>query len=132
MVADYQNTVLKAGEDVEDGIVTFLRSRKQAEDQAEAVKTQGEALTEAIAQYKGGLVDYNRVVLLQEKLVDRQQALAQAEGSIAPGLIQVYRALGGGWQIRLGSEEPAGSVVSAQPSQPVAPAAGIIVPAMPK
>ncbi len=132
LVADYQNTVLKAGEDVEDGIVTFLRSRKQAEDQAESVKTQTEALTEAIAQYKGGLVDYNRVVLLQEKLVDRQQVLAQAEGSIALGLIQVYRAIGGGWQLRLGSEEAGTPVVTNQPGKPVAPAPRVIVPAMPK
>jgi hypothetical protein len=45
-------------------------------------------------------VDYNRVVLIQERLVERQQTLAEAQGQIALGLIQVYRALGGGWQIR--------------------------------
>jgi hypothetical protein len=38
--------------------------------------------------------------VVQEQLVSRQNQLAQAEGEIALGLIQVYRALGGGWQIR--------------------------------
>jgi NodT family efflux transporter outer membrane factor (OMF) lipoprotein len=128
LVADYQNTVLKAGEDVEDGLVTFLRARKRAADQLESVRSQGEALKEAIAQYKGGLVDYNRVVLLQEKLVDRQQILADAQGQIALGLIQVYRALGGGWQIRTNPDAAASTVVIAQPGAPALPAAGAVVP----
>src|SRR5262249_23587326 len=64
------------------------------------VTTEAAALKDAIAQYRGGLVDFNRVVLIQERLVERQQTLADAQGQIALGLIQVYRALGGGWQIR--------------------------------
>jgi NodT family efflux transporter outer membrane factor (OMF) lipoprotein len=131
LVADYQNTVLKAGEDVEDGLVTFLRARKRAEDQLVSVKSQEDALKEAIAQYKGGLVDYNRVVLLQEKLVDRQQVLAEAQGQIALGLIQVYRALGGGWQIRTNPDAETSIVVNAQPGAP-APAAGVVAPSMAK
>lgn len=132
LVAHYQNTVLTAGEEVENGLVNFLRSQKRAADQAESVRTQLEALKEAIAQYKGGLVDYNRVVVLQEKLVDRQQVWADAQGQIALGLIQIYRSLGGGWQIRLAPEGPTGAVVSAPPAQPVVPVPGAIVPAMPK
>ena len=132
LVASYQNTVLKAGEEVENGLVNFLRSQKRYADQAESVRTQSAALKEAIAQYRGGLVDYNRVVVLQEKLVERQQILADAQGSIALGLIQVYRALGGGWQIRLAPEVPPDVVVNALPAQPVAPVPGAVVPAMPR
>jgi hypothetical protein len=66
-------------------------------------------------------VDYNRVVLIQERLVERQQTLAEAQGQIALGLIQVYRALGGGWQIRC--EATAVPAVShAVPGQAPAPA----------
>ena len=64
---------------------------------------------EAIAQYRNGLVDYNRVVVIQERLVQRQQTLAESEGQIAQGLIQVYRSLGGGWQIRCEPEAAADS-----------------------
>ena len=38
--------------------------------------------------------------------MQQQNSLAQAQGSIAMGLIQVYRALGGGWEIRLTGCDP--------------------------
>jgi NodT family efflux transporter outer membrane factor (OMF) lipoprotein len=105
LVLSYQKTVLRAGNEVEDGLVTFLRAQKRASDANEAVNTEMAAFKEALAQYKGGLVDYNRVVVIQERLVERQQTLAEAQGQIALGLIQVYRALGGGWQIRCEEKE---------------------------
>ena len=104
-------------------------SRKRAEDQLVSVKSQEDALKEAIAQYKGGLVDYNRVVVLQERLVERQQILADAQGQIALGLIQVYRASGGGWQIRTNPDAAATPVASAQPVAGGMPAAGMAAPA---
>jgi hypothetical protein len=39
--------------------------------------------------------------VLELNLVDQQNVLAQARGDMALGLVQVYRALGGGWQIRI-------------------------------
>jgi outer membrane protein TolC len=100
-VIKYQNTVLKAGNEVEDGLVTFLKSQQQAKSLAESVKAAEEAVRVALAQYKSGLVDFNRVALLEQNLVGQQNQLAQAQAQIALGLIQVYRALGGGWEIRL-------------------------------
>ena len=47
------------------------------------------------------MTDLTRVTLLQQNLVGLEDTLAQAQGEIATGLIQVYRALGGGWEIRL-------------------------------
>ena len=105
LVVGYQNTVLTAGREVENGLVTFLRAQNRARDMNVAVTAEMAAFKEAFAQYKGGLVDYNRVVLIQERLVERQQTLALAQGQIAQGLIQVYRALGGGWQIRCDENE---------------------------
>ena len=60
----------------------------------------------ALAQYKAGSIDFTRVTQLEEALVQQQDVLAQAQGEIATGLIQVYRALGGGWQIRLNGCQP--------------------------
>lgn len=100
LVVNYQNTLLQAGEEVENGLVTFLRAHNRARELTKAVNAEAAAFKEAVAQYKGGLVDYNRVVVIQERLVARQQTLAEAQGEIAQGLIQVYRALGGGWQFR--------------------------------
>jgi NodT family efflux transporter outer membrane factor (OMF) lipoprotein len=100
LVVSYQNTVLKAGEEVENGLVTYLRAQQRARFENESVNAEMAAFKQAIVQYKNGLTDYNRVVVIQERLVDRQQTLAEANGQIALGLIQVYKALGGGWQIR--------------------------------
>jgi len=100
LVTTYQQTVLTANEDVENGLVKFLKAQAQTRFLQTSVDAELKAVKEAIAQYEGGLVDFNRVALIQERLVDRQEALAQAQGSIALGLVEVFRALGGGWQIR--------------------------------
>lgn len=115
LVTSYQNTVLKANEEVENGLVRFLRAQQQARYLAESVKAAEKAVKIAIAQYKGGLVDFNRVSLLEQNLVQQQDLLAQARGSIALGLIHVYRALGGGWQIRCDPCSP--------PAEPLMPRA---------
>jgi outer membrane protein TolC len=99
-VANYQQTVLKAGAEVEDGLVTFLRAKLRLRDLANAVRAEHDAFVEVLSQYQGGMIDYNRVALIQERLVERQQTLAEAQAEVVQGLVQVYRALGGGWQIR--------------------------------
>jgi NodT family efflux transporter outer membrane factor (OMF) lipoprotein len=99
-VTRYQNAVLRAGEEVENGLVQFLRAQEEARFLAESGRAAEKAVKVALAQYKGGLVDFNRVSLLEQNLVQQQNLLAQARGAIALGLIQTYRALGGGWQIR--------------------------------
>jgi len=106
LVVNYQNTVLNANKDVEDGLVTFLLAQKRAGEEHEAVEAEMAAFKQALDQYKGGLIDFNRVVVIQERLVDRQQTLAVAQGQIGQGLIQVYRGLGGGWQIRCTRRQP--------------------------
>ncbi len=57
----------------------------------------------AFTQYREGLTDFNRVFTLQDILVQQQDRLAQAQGDIVQGYIAIYRALGGGWQIRFGA-----------------------------
>jgi|GEM_PF-36000 len=101
LVLRYQQSVLQANREAENGLVTFLRSQEQARFMAESVAAAQRAVTIAIAQYKGGLVDFNRVSLVEQNLVTQQNSYAQAVGAIANGLVQTYRALGGGWEIRL-------------------------------
>jgi NodT family efflux transporter outer membrane factor (OMF) lipoprotein len=100
LVATYQNTVLSAAQDVENGMVTFLQAQQRTKFQADSVKDAEEAVQIAVAQYKAGTVDFTRVTQLELNLVTQQDTLAQAQGEIVTGLIQVYKALGGGWQIR--------------------------------
>src|SRR5262249_2869693 len=104
--AIYQNAVLSANQDVENGLIPFLRAQQRTKLQASAVEDAEKAVRIALAQYTAGAIDLTRVTLLQQNLVQLQDTLAQARGEIATGLIQVYRALGGGWQIRINGCEP--------------------------
>jgi NodT family efflux transporter outer membrane factor (OMF) lipoprotein len=117
LVANYQNTVLSAAQDVENGLVTFLQAQQRTMYQAASVKDAQEAVEIAVAQYKAGTVDFTRVTQLEQTLVTQQDTLAQAQGEIVTGLIQVYQALGGGWQIRETGCDP-------QPLDKIQPAAG--------
>jgi NodT family efflux transporter outer membrane factor (OMF) lipoprotein len=103
----YQNQVLDAGREVEDAIVVFLRSREQAAHLDASVAAATRTVEITSDQYDEGLVDFTAVYLFQSTLTEQQDELAVAQGDIALGLIAVYRALGGGWQIRLGGESPA-------------------------
>lgn len=107
----YQNQVLDAGREAEDAIVVFLRSQEQASHLGTSVDAAARTVEITNEQYNQGAVDFTALFLFQEQLTEQQDQLAIAQGDIALGLIGVYRALGGGWQIRLrGIEAPAGSL----------------------
>jgi outer membrane protein TolC len=124
LVAHYQQTVLKANTEVEDGLARFLKAQDEQRSARDSAVAQQAAVKDAIAQYKGGLTDFNRVAVVEEQLVSRLNQLAQAEGEIALGLIQVYRALGGGWQIRCDTN--ASPETTASPTTNASPASDAI------
>lgn len=96
-VLQYQQTVLNAGREVEDALVSFIQYQLQAKSLEESVKDAEDSVELVLAQYRAGLVDFNRVFTTQSQLVTQQDQLAVARGNIALSLISVYRALGGGW-----------------------------------
>ncbi|HVT28645.1 MAG TPA: efflux transporter outer membrane subunit [Lacipirellulaceae bacterium] len=104
LVTAYQNTVLQADLEVENGIVTFVQAYQRAENLRKSVDQSWLALQVIVAQYLAGLggVDFNRYATIQQNLITQQDQWAQARGQISQGLIQVYRGLGGGWQIKCG------------------------------
>jgi outer membrane protein TolC len=124
LVLSYQNTVLRANQEVEDGLIRFLKSQERSRDLAQSVEAAERAVRVALVQYRGGLVDFNRVALLEQNLVVQQDLLAQAQGDIAIGLVEVYKSLGGGWQIRLGPGP--GPNIPFEELPPVRPAEGAV------
>ncbi len=106
LAAGYQQSVLTGAQEVENGLIIFLKSQERVKYLAESVDAAQKAVNVAVAQYQGGKVDFNRVALLQQNLVLQQDVLTQARGDVANGLILIYRALGGGWQIRETGCEP--------------------------
>lgn len=114
LLVDYQQSVLNAAQEVENGMVTFVKTHQEAVVLDASVVAAQEAVKIALAQYRGGMVDFNRVALLETTLVTQQNLLAQARGQIATGLVSVYRGLGGGWEIRL-QKVPDGPLLVAGP-----------------
>jgi NodT family efflux transporter outer membrane factor (OMF) lipoprotein len=100
LVTAYQQTVLTAQQETENGLVTFLKSQLQTSLQNESAEYAAKGETNVRARYELGLENFTRVTQLQQLLVQEQDLLAQAQGQIALGLIQVYKGLGGGWQLR--------------------------------
>ena len=117
-VFDYQQTVLRANREVEDGLVAFVRSREQAARLQESVNAAQASVELVLAQYEAGLTDFNRVFNTQSLLAQQQEQLATAEGSIAQNLIRVYQALGGGWQVMRSGGAPGPTVVEVKTPVP--------------
>ncbi len=95
LVAAYQQSVLLASQEVEDGLVTFLRSQRQTKLLDESVTAASNAVKIVVLQYKVGAVDFNRYAVIEQNLVTQQDQAAASHGLIAQGLVETYRALGG-------------------------------------
>ncbi|MGD9764026.1 MAG: efflux transporter outer membrane subunit [Candidatus Binatia bacterium] len=104
LLVGYQSAVLDAQQEVENGIAVFVQSRQQvALLEASADAARG-ALSIAMNEYKDGTADFTTVLNAEQNLLEAEDNLAVARGNVPLGLIAVYRALGGGWQIRDGND----------------------------
>jgi hypothetical protein len=89
---------------VEDGVVGYLKTSQQVGFLADAVAASSRSLDLSQLQYTEGIVDFIRVLDASRSLTDQEDRLAENQGTIATNLIAVYKALGGGWQIREGKD----------------------------
>jgi outer membrane protein TolC len=96
-VFQYQQSVLTAGREAEDALVGFLQAQQQAAQLESAVRDAQRSVELVTLQFEGGVTDFNRVFNTQTTLVNLQDQLAVTRGNIALNLIQLYKALGGGW-----------------------------------
>ena len=104
LLVNYQNTVLQAQQQVENGLTSFLQGREQVDLLRESVAAANAALGLAFLQYNLGTRDFTTVLTAEQNLYTAQNNLAMAEGNVSSGLASVYEALGGGWQIRADNE----------------------------
>jgi NodT family efflux transporter outer membrane factor (OMF) lipoprotein len=100
----YQRSVLSAQQDVEDNLSTFFHSQDRADLLAKSVTSSRSAVDLAVLQYREGVTDFTTVLTTQQTLLTQQDNLASTLGNISTGLVGVYRALGGGWEIREGED----------------------------
>ena len=97
----YQNTVLQAAKEAEDGIVGYLKAHEETRNLNASVNAAERTVQISVDQYRDGVIDFTPVVLFESTLAGQQDNLAVARANIALNLIATYRALGGGWEMRL-------------------------------
>jgi outer membrane protein TolC len=104
LLVDYQNAVLRAQQEVENGIALFTQSRSEVVFLIQSVKAAQGALQISLIQYKEGTMDFTTVLLAEQNLYAAENSLALAQGMVPLGVIATYRAMGGGWQMREGHD----------------------------
>jgi NodT family efflux transporter outer membrane factor (OMF) lipoprotein len=102
LIAEYQNTILKAYAEAENAIVAYLRSQERVKFLAESVGAAKRSVDLSLIQYRDGVVDFIRVLNAETFLTRQQDDLVSSRESVARNLIALQKALGGGWKIRLG------------------------------
>ena len=112
-VITYQETVLKANEEADSAIAAFVREGRRADSLEAAATSTQQAVSLAILQYEKGFIDYQPVLETQRDLVRQQDAVAESRGQVAVNLVAAYKALAGGWQMRL-APPPASPAVPAE------------------
>ena len=100
LLTSYQNAVLEAYSEVEDGLVGFLKTQEQAKYYSESVTALMEAVDLSLLRYQEGESNYQRVLDSQGNLVNLENLWVESRSAIAQNLIATYKALGGGWEIR--------------------------------
>jgi outer membrane protein TolC len=116
LVANYQNAALRAGAEVESAMVRFMRAHDVARLMDHSVISAQKAADIVARQYKEGDADFNRIALIEQTLVEQQDRQTRAHGAIAQGLIEVYRAAGGGWEVPI-PERTFEEIPAAEPSE---------------
>jgi len=104
LAVNYQNTVLRAAQEVEDAMVGFLRTQEETDFLSSSVQAYKRSVDLSLLQYREGLVDYQRVLDAQRFLTRSQENYVARRGDIVINLVAIYKALGGGWQIREGKD----------------------------
>jgi outer membrane protein TolC len=96
----YQQTVLTALEDAENALTAYAKEQVRRESLVQSVLANERALELSTQLYISGLADFERVLDSESSLYTAQDALVQSDQTVSQDLVQLYKALGGGWQDR--------------------------------
>jgi multidrug efflux system outer membrane protein len=97
-VIAYQQTIRQAFREVSDALVGYRKLREFREQQALLFGAAEDARRLAEIRYQGGATGYLEVLDADTRRFDAELGLAQADLSELSALVEIYRALGGGWQ----------------------------------
>ena len=104
--AAYKSTVLTALEDVENAVVALDSAREREKQYAIALDAANNTALLSRAQYRAGLTDFTTLNTAESSLLSARNGLTQAKSDEATALVQLYLALGGGWDSSTVPVEP--------------------------
>ena len=98
MIFSYQRAILTSFHDVSNALIAVQKQRVTREEQQKLVAAAQDATRLARIRYQGGATAYLEVLTTDTNLFSAQLNLVNAQESEAVALVQLYSALGGGWQ----------------------------------
>jgi outer membrane protein TolC len=106
--AAYKQTVLTGLEDVENAVVALDAAQQRSKQFAIAYDAANNSAILARLQYRSGLTDFTTLNQAESALLSARNGLSQSQADQATALIQLYLALGGGWDSTSIPEAPNG------------------------
>jgi NodT family efflux transporter outer membrane factor (OMF) lipoprotein len=97
-LAGYEQTVLTAFEDVENGLAAYANEQIRRRLLADAVISSRNSLDLANKLYANGLTDFLHVLDAERSLYQAQDELVQSDRTVSTDLVSLYKSLGGGWE----------------------------------
>jgi multidrug efflux system outer membrane protein len=97
-VLTYQQTIQQAFREVSDALVGYRKTREFRETQERLVTSAQDARRLADIRYQGGATSYLEVLTAETFLFNAELGLIQAQLGELSAYVEIYRALGGGWQ----------------------------------
>jgi len=104
LLVNYENVVLNAAGEVENAISGFLHSTVEAGYRKQSAAAAKRSADLSMLQYAEGVSLYQSVLDATRSLASQQDAYAVTQGNIATNVIALYKALGGGWETRIGND----------------------------
>jgi len=98
LVVAYQKAIYNAFRKVSDALVGYHDTREQRQQQDQLVHALEEASRLSNLRYRGGMESYLQVLVAELALFQGRVSQAQLRLQELPSFVQLYRALGGGWQ----------------------------------
>ena len=95
----YERTIVQAMREVSDALVGFRRNRELLVSRDALLEASRQALSLVEARYQGGSSSYLEVLDASSRRLEAEFALVQTRLDALLSYVDVYRALGGGWQV---------------------------------
>lgn len=111
-LATYRQTVLTALEEVENALTSLTAAERREREVIAAADAAENAVLLARSQYQAGLIDFQALLESERSLLSSQDSRATARANRATATVQLYKALGGGWQA---APTPATALSSTRP-----------------